>query len=266
MKRKKILKGILIVILVLALIELCAIGWLGGLGPLGFLMNVRVGILPGNAKKYSFDSIEKIEGSKLEDKNVCILGSSVVYGMYANQDSVGEYIAKRFGCNLTKEAVSGTTLADVDQKSYISRMKKNIGSDKSYDLFICQLSTNDASKDIPLGNIVNSQNKDDFDVLTVTGAISYIICYANEMYDCPIVFFTGSYYENDNYAKMVKRLYELQEVYDFEIIDLYTNTEFNDISADEYKLYMYDSIHPTRAGYRDWWGPEIEKRINEIID
>ena len=26
-------------------------------------------------------------------------------------------------------------------------------------------------------------------------------------------------------------------------------------------LYMADRIHPTKAGYRDWWGPEIERQI-----
>lgn len=49
------------------------------------------------------------------------------------------------------KAVSGTTLVDEDKTSYVSRLKK-IDED-STDLFICQLSTNDASQNKPLGTI-----------------------------------------------------------------------------------------------------------------
>ena len=24
---------------------------------------------------------------------------------------------------------------------------------------------------------------------------------------------------------------------------------------------MHDDIHPTKAGYRDWWGPELETQL-----
>lgn len=266
MKAKKIFKIVVMIILVLAVIELIAIGWLGGIGPLGFLMKIRVDQKLGNAKEYSFHSIELLNESPLKDKNVCILGSSVVYGMYSNQDSIGEYLEKRFGCNLTKEAVSGTTLVDQDEKSYISRMKNNLSTEDTYDLFICQLSTNDATTGQPIGDIVNSTNLDDFDTSTITGAISYIVCYAEQNWNCQVVFFTGSYYEDENYDAMVDRLYELQEIYNFEIIDLYTNEDFNNVSDEAYVIYMADEIHPTRAGYRDWWGPEFEKRIIEILN
>ena len=37
--------------------------------------------------------------------------------------------------------------------------------------------------------------------------------------------------------------------------------EFNNISDEDRAVYMHDGIHPTRAGYRDWWGPEIEKQL-----
>ncbi len=40
---------------------------------------------------------------------VVVLGSSVTYGAASLQNSLGEYFQQRFGMELTKEAVSGTT-------------------------------------------------------------------------------------------------------------------------------------------------------------
>ena len=45
------------------------------------------------------------------------------------------------------------------------------------------------------------------------------------------------------------------------MIDLYIDEEFNDIDEDTYNLYMYDKIHPTKAGYLEWWTPKIEEDL-----
>ena len=63
-----------------------------------------------------------------------------------------EYLAARDGIVYVKEAVSGTTLVDNGETSYIARMKANIPDQKA-DLFICQLSTNDATTGQPMGEI-----------------------------------------------------------------------------------------------------------------
>lgn len=49
------------------------------------------------------------------------------------------------------------------------------------DLFICQLSTNDATGRKPLGKIADSRDMNFFDTKTVAGAIEFIIAYAFEM-------------------------------------------------------------------------------------
>lgn len=260
-KKKKVITIIAIVVAVLALIELVAIGVLGGIGPLGFLRNVMIGQMPGNRSAYSFDQIQPIENSPLKNGNICILGSSVVYGASSQQYAVGEYLAARFDAQLTKEAVSGTTLIDNGEKSYIQRMLKNIDPNEQFDLFVCQLSTNDATLESSLGEIVGSTNLNDFDTSTVIGALQYIICYARQTWDCPVVFFTGSRYDSPAYEAMVQRLLELEEQYDIGVLDLWSGDEFNNISEEQRKLYMSDDIHPTKAGYRDWWGPEMERQL-----
>lgn len=253
---KRILKVALIVVATLTVIELCALGWLGNMGPLKFLYDVRFGMLPGNAEAYGFDKIEPLENSPLQGKNICVLGSSVTYGMASQQTAIPEYLGARFGCTYTKEAVSGTTLADTGKTSYVQRMLQ-LDPNAHYDLFVCQLSTNDASKEIPLGVITDGEP----DTATITGAMEYIIRYAQNTWHCPVVFFTNARYDSDAYAAMVKRLYELKDKYGIGVIDLWTNDGFNGISAEQRSLYMNDRIHPTKAGYRDWWGPELDRQL-----
>lgn len=215
-------------------------------------------IYDGNAKQYGFSLIPERKDSALRGKEICILGSSVAYGAASGQKAVGEYLAARFGCALTKEAVSGTTLVDDEDESYVRRLHR-IDPKKQFAFFLCQLSTNDSTQGKPLGKIC--EESAEFDTAAITGAIEYIICYARRTWGCPVGFFTGSRYDSAFYGTMVKRLLELQKKYDIFVADLWTPDSFNQITEEQRKLYMADPIHPTMAGYRDWWGPEIERQL-----
>lgn len=258
--KKKNLVIILIIAAVLTVAQLFVLGSMGGIGPLGFIRNNRIAAHPGNSAEYDFSALEKSDDPLLQGKNICVLGSSVAYGSASQENSIGEYLAARYNANITKEAVGGTTLVSGDN-SYIDRMLNNIPADADFDLFICQLSTNDATKNKPLGEISNSKELSDFDTSTVTGAMEYIICYARKTWDCPVVFFTGSYYSSENYAAMVNQLLSLQEKWEIGVLDLWTDEQWNALSKQDRDLYMNDKIHPTKAGYRDWWCPEMERQL-----
>jgi lysophospholipase L1-like esterase len=173
-----------------------------------------------------------------------------------------EYLAARDGIVYVKEAVSGTTLVDNGETSYIARMKANIPDQKA-DLFICQLSTNDATTGQPMGEISDSKNMDDFDTTTVAGAMEYIIAYADQHYGCPVMFYTGTKYDSEQYGEMVELTKKLQEKWGIGIIDMW-----DDLDADipEYHYYMANGIHPNRAGYLDWWTPFFEQEIEKYLD
>lgn len=221
----------------------------------------------GNSEDYDMAKLSKMEQSPLDGKNICALGSSVTYGEASFQQAVGEYLAARCGAALTKEAVSGTTLADVNDTSYVSRMEDNLDTSADFDLFVVQLSTNDASQGIDLGEISNSTELSSFDTQTVTGAIEYIINYVNQTWGCPVAFYTGTQYDSEDYAKMVQQILALKEKYsNLIVLDLFSDDEFNNISEEDRALYMSDPIHPTRAGYREWWGPELEKQLLTALE
>ena len=207
------------------------------------------------------NTVEEMLNSPLKEKNVIFLGSSVTYGSASMQQGIPEYFASRFGCKYTKEAVSGTTLVDNGSDSYVQRLIHNVDPHVRHDLLICQLSTNDATTGKPLGNISNTMDLSSFDTTTITGALEYIICYAKKTWNCGTVFYTGSRYDSELYAEMVVRVKELEDKWGIKVLDLWNSKEFNAISDEERALYMSDPIHPTKAGYKCWWCPEIERQL-----
>lgn len=267
-KKKKIIKIILIAvaafIVVDGVISIVLAGSMAGIGPFGFLHDNKIAKAAGNAQEYHLDKVETLESSPLEGKNILFLGSSVTKGACSLDISMADYIGRMDMCNVTKEAVSGTTLATAKGNSYVERLRK-VDTNHSFDLLVCQLSTNDASQKIALGSLCDSTDKDSFDTDTVIGAIEYIIAYAKETWGCEVIFYTGTKYDSANYQAMVDGLYTVQEKWGIGIVDLWNDAEMNAVSEDDYALYMYDSIHPTQAGYLLWWTPKIEEYLYEFV-
>lgn len=219
--------------------------------------------LPGNAEKYSPAHVAALEHSPIKGRKLIFLGSSVTYGYASNAVSFADYIGVRNGCIIVKEAVSGTTLVDDREDSYIARMKQIRAPEA--DLFVCQLSTNDASKGKPLGSISEGFDKTLFDTSTVAGAIEYIIAYAEKTWHCPVVFYTSPRYDKDEYAAMVELLWEIARKWKISVIDMWNDEQFNMITDEQRMLYMKDPVHPTQAGYLEWWTPYIESRLYVVL-
>lgn len=218
----------------------------------------------GNDAQYSASSCEVNDNSPIKDKTIIFLGSSVTYGATSGQESFVDYMQRIDGINPIKEAVSGTTLVDNGDSSYVARMKaldKNIKADA----FVCQLSTNDATKKKPFGEISSSFDMNDFDTATVAGAIEYIIAYAKETYNCPVYFYTGTQYNSSQYQKMVDLLLQIADKWDIEVLDLWNDPDMNAVSKDDYKLYMVNGIHPSKAGYKLWWTPKFQEFLYKEI-
>ncbi len=198
----------------------------------------------------------------LDGKTFVFLGSSVTYGSAANGYSMCDAIAENHDCTVVKWAVSGTTLVDNGSTSYVQRLINEAKRQKKCDHFICQLSTNDATQNKPLGEISDSFEIEDFDTTTIIGAMEYIIAFAKDKWDCPVSFYTGTHYDSAAYQKMVDALLELQEKWNIGVIDLWNDEEMNAVSARQYSRYMSDSIHPTKLGYTEWWTPKFEAHLS----
>ncbi|MBR3405233.1 MAG: SGNH/GDSL hydrolase family protein [Firmicutes bacterium] len=270
MKKKKSNKKttiiVITIIVVFLLVQNLFIGWRFSFGPFKGLGDLRMAKIPGNSEEYAMNKVVPLENAPLAGEKVLFLGSSVTRGESSLREGIPEYFAARMGWQITKEAVSGTTLADIGKKSYVQRLLNNIDPKEHYSLVIVQLSTNDAGKDQPLGDISEGFDASTFDTKTTTGAIEFIISYVRETWGCPVVFYTNAQYDNEAYGTLVERLLELQEKWDIGVLNLWSDDAFNAISEEERSLYMYDSVHPTKAGYRDWWCPEMERQLCQWLE
>lgn len=252
---KKVLIGVGVVVLILAIQTPIMIARSNGT------------FAKGNGDEYSVARVSKVENSPLAGKTIIFLGSSVTYGSAAKGESFVDYLTARDGIIAVKEAVSGTLLVDqavYGKQSYITRMK-TIPTDIQADAYVCQLSTNDATMKKDLGSVSDSFEIGDFDTQTVAGAIEYVIAYAKQTWNCPVVFYTGTRYDSAQYQKMVDLLLEIQKKWDIGVIDLWNDPEMNAVSQEDYKLYMVNGIHPSRAGYRDWWTPKFEAYLSDYL-
>lgn len=260
--RKKLLIIIPIAaVVVAAWIAFCGYQW--SWGPFMKLHDFKTSALEGNGEKYSLDNAALNADSPIEGKTVLFLGSSVTYGSASGGVSFADYIGKRDGCTVIKSAVSGTTLVESGINSYVSRLKK-LDAEK-VDLFVCQLSTNDASQKKELGKIIESKNLNDFDTKTIAGAIEYIICYSKEKWNCPVIFYTNPHYDSEPYGEMVGILKEAEAKWGISVIDMWNDAELNAALNKNTALYMADKIHPTKAGYLEIWTPFMEKNVFEVM-
>lgn len=221
-------------------------------------------ILP---EKRPLDASDPLFGLKL-----LWLGSSVTYGDASGGYAMAEEIPRKHpSVRCYKYAVSGTTLANDRASSYVQRMLE-IDPKLDVDFMIVQLSTNDATQGKPMGCIAAGKNLADFDDTTILGAMETIIAYGKNTWNCPVIFYTGTYYASDNpaqsgqYALMVEKLLELQKKWDIGVIDLWHDKEMTQLYGSErYHSYMRDPIHPNKDGYISWWTPKFESYLIDRI-
>lgn len=199
---------------------------------------------------------------ELKGKRILFLGSSVTYGHCSGGVSFADELARVTRCIAVKEAVSGTTLVDSGADSYVARMK-TMDANAPADLFVCQLSTNDATQGKPFGEAMGPGHA--YDAQTIAGAMETIIDYARKTWNCPVAFYTSPRYDSESYQAMVDLLLEIQKLWKIEVIDLWNDAEFNDITPEQRELYMADPIHPTYAGYAMWWTPVFLREIEKML-
>ncbi len=204
----------------------------------------------------------------LSGKTIVWLGSSVTYGAHSSGHySMVDYVRDQHpALTCEKYAISATPLVNQTPGSYVARLKL-IPRDKKVDLIVVQLSTNDASTGRDFGEAGASFDQKDFDDTTIAGAIETIIAYSRETFGCPVMFYTGTWYDSEAYGTMVDLLLQIRQKWGIGVIDMYHNAEMTALYGSElYLEYMAaDGIHPHRKGYTEWWGPYIDQQITEYL-
>ena len=220
----------------------------------GGCINVLTSLRPtpyarGNPQHTNLVQVEKLPPeSVLRGKRIFFLGASVTFGVEGR--SFVEALAERYGCETEKDAVPGATLADIGGESCLARLMR-LKFDVPFDLFVCQLSTNDAAQGVPLGTA------DSDDPRTVGGAIREIIHLARTKLRCPVAFCTNPRFDSEAYAATVALLREIAGAEHIRVIDLWNDPGFNAAPGSRRDIWMADPVHPTPEGFRAWWTPRI---------
>lgn len=249
-------------------------------------------LINGNDSSLDLDNILYEDGSYLNGKTIGYLGSSITYGFQSGGVSFVDYIQKISGSTSIKQAITGGPLAKKEgareEVSYITQLLEGaITPDTKLDALVVQLSTNDASLGIEFGSLSDSYDLDDFDYSTIYGAMEYIIAYAKQVWDCPVIFYTNPYLSDEAishfvavnggseqeikevyqtvYQEMVDALYDVQSKWDIGIIDMWNESSFVDVDVLLREYYMVDPIHPSKAGYLFWYTPFIQAQLETML-
>ena len=95
-----------------------------------------------------------------------------------------------------------------------------------------------------MGNVSESMDLADFDTSAVAGAVGYIIAYAGQTWNCPVLFYTNPQYDSRQYKAMVELLQQIASKWDVTVIDMWNDAELNALTKEQHALYMADGIHP----------------------
>ena len=247
------------------------------------------------------------------NRNIFFLGSSITYGSASGGVSFPDYLAARnnlksFTCVngsgtassrktphpdsgiVWKEAVSGTTMARVgsgekeNKYTYSYRLHEYYDNTTiNPDIFVCQLSLNDANKNIEIGeykgiDFERLQGEDaDADAYldelydgayTVAGSIEYITAFAYKNWsDCQVVFYTITRFNGGssaNYVKMMSLLND-ETANHINVVDLWNRAgglAYPSLSGNNRCMFMADAHHPKKAGYQKWT-PYFESALKD---
>lgn len=217
----------------------------------------------GNGGSYALSAVEAGEPTPLTGTSVAFLGSSVTDGYGSGGLSFADYLGKLNDMRVTKNAISGTTLAEQGEGSYVERLRQ-MDPDAHYDAVVVQLSTNDATQGIPLGEVTPTTSGA-FDTATIAGAVEYIISTVASTWRAPVVFYTSPRFPSDDYQQMVDMIHEVQEKWGIGLVDLWEDEDFNTITEEQRGRYMMDPIHPTRQGYLEWWTPAFQDTLERAV-
>ena len=259
------------------------------------LVNVKGLKNEGNSDKYNPDQYTVDPNSPLKGKVGLWLGSSVFAGFGSDNTSPALFIDAMTGTSSIIEVKGGTFLATAagevgggaggginPEDNYVPRlMLHDKTTDPQVDFVVVQLSTNDSKGQTELGEVLDGKFEfDDFDNTTTVGALEAITAYARDTWGARTMVISGTEFQDEMtysggqqapiYLAMIEACHELDEKWGdtFTFVDLWHNEEMYEnveTGGDQWRIYMSDAIHPTKAGYAEWWGPYIIDALYETF-
>jgi lysophospholipase L1-like esterase len=146
-------------------------------------------------------------------------------------------------------------------------------ADDNIDVVVVQLSTNDATSGGDLGELSSATTFAEIDSTTYTGGMEAVIAYAKETLGCEILIYSNpefrhdtGMYEPEAYDEMVQQTKKIAEKWDVDFLNMWEDEECKAVTDKQWKLWMGDAVHPTRAGYLEWWTPMFQEVLYSYFE
>ena len=233
----------------------------------------------GNADEWLPANQEVNEDSPIAGKTIFWLGSSVQDGFGARHNAIGDFMEVIEKTNKIKDCYSGTYIATTADEDYLPRfLLHDATTDPVVDLVVVQLGTNDSKQLTEVGDVTadDVRDYDSFDQTTTMGALEYIMKYAQETWNCPVLVYTSLWFDETKtatgmqkeaiYDEIVDKCKIACEKWDCYLLNMWDNSDaIMAVAGDMYDTYMTDSVHPTMQGYLEWWYPYFKAEIYNIL-
>ena len=227
---------------------------------------------------------------KLKNKNLLLLGDSIMFGSGNNGVGVGEYLEKDYGINLFKYCVGGARVGYREGKDWVvEQVRRSVNDGVEADLIVFDGFTNDCHTtltgydcDVPLGEISNGF--EGFDIFKVSKEnTNFSNCFENvvaalkKYYPSAKILFVRPHRMGRRGEQVQieygERAVQICRKWGIAVCDLYKESGLDTFLPEHRDLYTNDSYgwgtgdctHPNAEGYRKFYMPLIERTLEDLI-
>lgn len=202
-------------------------------------------------------------------------GDSIAYGAGAGGYSYVDMLRDEYGFDVTKKAVSRSTIAQNlsdEEKDITKRILNNFNAD--YDYALIDGGVNDYYFSMPLGEVTDP-SIDEFDTATTCGGLEAIFYYIREISPETRIYFLVTHKINNfdstenklglTYLDYYNAILKVCDKYCVTVIDCHEDHALNTSDKTAKKAYTVktssfpdgDGIHPNLEGYKKYYMPKI---------
>ncbi len=202
-------------------------------------------------------------------------GDSIAYGAGADGYSYADMLRDEYGFDVTKKAVSRSTIAQNfsdEEKDITKRILNNFNTD--YDYALIDGGVNDYYFSMPLGEVTDP-SIDEFDTRTTCGGLETIFYHIRKISPETRIYFLVTHKTNNfdsarnnqglTYLDYYNAILKICEKYCVTIIDCHEDFALDTSDATMRKEYTVktssypdgDGVHPNLKGYKKYYMPKI---------
>ena len=212
------------------------------------------------------------ENSPLKDLKVGFFGDSICSADVERNDprlSAVRGWAGRIGVTNDMDwinyGVSGASLSNCRNQNTIINQLKN-AQNRKFDMVILHGGVNDAWDAVPVGEAGST------DLSTMAGGLEQVLTFVEEHFpDAMVGYIINFKFTNahkgaklNDMGEYVRVIKEICDEHGVKYFDLYSNDKLTKNLKQNTSTYLYDSVHPTSAGY-DMLYPIIESHMIELF-